>query len=616
MSSLKNKLCPICKLDANENCIGCNKCNKPYHWDCSDLSEFEIKLHKNNRYKPWRCRTCIDKYCIKCNKTFPVSNYNSICCDKCQFWYHFSCSQLDITEFETHQKNLELKWSCNSCQNKYCKKCDISTRFKNSVKCSNCCGKFHNKCAGITKQNSQNTQSATWNCRDCSSQIFPFHNIDNKSLIKMHENYPKKYVSTSIVTNEFKNCCSICDKKLIMPNKGIPCTNCKCLVHVKCTNIKHISKEYHTFKGNWQCSACIKTKFAFTDIDNKNLKENSFNSNILLNRKYKSKITIEEELKLMLSHSKQSNWHSYSHPNINETFNITSDEIDQFNCIKPNFMYYDVEKFNKLQKSWQNHNKLGIFHTNICSLQANIEDMEDLLVDLGFSFDILALTETWNPEEGKDKFLAKNIDGYHDYYGVTGSTRKGGCGVYIKNTLISIPRTDLEFKITTNGQETETCWIELSENNNKNIIVGVIYRHPSKQNEQFFENMNKVLKKVNKEKKRVILCGDFNFDLLNYDNDKNVSTFLNNMLEHNFQPNIIEPTRITNTNKPSLVDNIFTNIFEDSISGNILEHISYDHLPNFLILDQGITERKKIYMKRDKKNLTQKFSMGNYLILY
>ena len=145
-------------------------------------------------------------------------------------------------------------------------------------------------------------------------------------------------------------------------------------------------------------------------------------------------------------------------------------------------MYYDVEKFNKLQKSWQNHNKLGIFHTNICSLQANIEDMEDLLVDLGFSFDILALTETWNPEEGKDKFLAKNIDGYHDYYGVTGSTRKGGCGVYIKNTLISIPRTDLEFKITTNGQETETCWIELSENNNKNIIVGVIYRHPSKQN--------------------------------------------------------------------------------------------------------------------------------------
>ena len=109
------------------------------------------------------------------------------------------------------------------------------------------------------------------------------------------------------------------------------------------------------------------------------------------------------------------------------------------------------------------------------------------------------------------------------------------------------------------------------------------------------------LKKLRKEKK-IIICGDFNFNLLNYDTDDNVNIFLNTLLEHSFQPCITEPTRITNANKPSLVDNIFTNTFDDPISGNILEHISYDHLPNFVIMNHE--NRKKITTptKRDKRN--------------
>ena len=57
------------------------------------------------------------------------------------------------------------------------------------------------------------------------------------------------------------------------------------------------------------------------------------------------------------------------------------------------------------------------------------------------------------------------------------------------------------------------------------------------------------------------------------------------MLEYGFHPYITEPTRITNANKPSLVDNIFVNTLDNPVSGNILEQISYDHLPNFVILD-------------------------------
>ena len=75
------------------------------------------------------------------------------------------------------------------------------------------------------------------------------------------------------------------------------------------------------------------------------------------------------------------------------------------------------------------------------------------------------------------------------------------------------------------------------------------------------------------------------------------------MLEYSFQPCILEPTRITNANKPSLVDNIFINTFDDPTSGNILEHISFDHLPNFIVMNHENRKKLDTKMKRDKKTL-------------
>ena len=102
------------------------------------------------------------------------------------------------------------------------------------------------------------------------------------------------------------------------------------------------------------------------------------------------------------------------------------------------------------------------------------------------------------------------------------------------------------------------------------------------------------------------MCGDFNFNLLNFDKDDQINSFLNIMIECNLYPCITEPTRITNTNKPSLVDNIFVNSFEEPISGNILEHISYDHLPNFAVLDYEVCGKKIEYKKRDNKKFSPK----------
>ena len=173
---------------------------------------------------------------------------------------------------------------------------------------------------------------------------------------------------------------------------------------------------------------------------------------------------------------------------------------------RPNFDFYDIDQFRKTKNMWNKKRSLGIFHTNICSLQSNINNLEDLLHDLDYTFDVIAVSETWNPEKSKASFLPKRLDGYHEYHGVTGSSLKGGCGFYIKDTFTPIPRNDLGFKITTSGSETENCWIELINNAGPNVLIGVFYRHPSKNNLLFQEKLKLTLKKINREKKKTIIC--------------------------------------------------------------------------------------------------------------
>ena len=60
---------------------------------------------------------------------------------------------------------------------------------------------------------------------------------------------------------------------------------------------------------------------------------------------------------------------------------------------------------------------------------------------------------------------------------------------------------------------------------------------------------------------------------------------------------IYDPSRIVNGNKPSLVDNIFSNSVEKCISGNILDKIS-DHLPNFVIFENVKSKSKSKSIKR------------------
>ena len=95
--------------------------------------------------------------------------------------------------------------------------------------------------------------------------------------------------------------------------------------------------------------------------------------------------------------------------------------------------------------------------------------------------------------------------------------------------------------------------------------------------------LNKLLENISKEQKPVFLLGDFNVNLLNYNEHNQKNEFLNSLASNSFMPLILEPTRITSLSN-TLIDNIFSNFIDsDIISGNLTATIS-DHLPQFSII--------------------------------
>ena len=139
--------------------------------------------------------------------------------------------------------------------------------------------------------------------------------------------------------------------------------------------------------------------------------------------------------------------------------------------------------------------------------------------------------------------------------------------------------------------------LKFSTQKNKILLVGVIYRHPPMDHTDFNCNyLNQLLENISQEKKSIFLLGDFNVNLLNYNEHNRTNEFLDSLGSNSFIPLILEPTRIT-SHSNTLIDNIFSSVIDpDIISGNLTATIS-DHLPQAINL---------IFMKGAGLNLFEK----------
>lgn len=142
---------------------------------------------------------------------------------------------------------------------------------------------------------------------------------------------------------------------------------------------------------------------------------------------------------------------------------------------------------------------------------------------------------------------------------------------------------DLQCRIidnTVNDDITESMTIEIHSPEFKSIFLSCIYRSPGSCTETFINTTVDILGKVC-DKKLLIVCGDFNIDLIKWKEHKLTSDFSNSMFSLGLWPLIDKPSRITKESA-TLIDNIFTNAHYQT-SGLLLSDIS-DHLLVFVIL--------------------------------
>ena len=116
--------------------------------------------------------------------------------------------------------------------------------------------------------------------------------------------------------------------------------------------------------------------------------------------------------------------------------------------------------------------------------------------------------------------------------------------------------------------------MEILTQEKSNIIVGTIYIHPKMDVTKFNNILKSLLKKNNQKQKTVFLLGDFNIDLMHYNEHKPTNEFLDSIPSNSYLPYIIiQPSQHT-CHFRTLTDNIFSNVIsKDIISGNIIATI-------------------------------------------
>ena len=134
--------------------------------------------------------------------------------------------------------------------------------------------------------------------------------------------------------------------------------------------------------------------------------------------------------------------------------------------------YYDIEEMNNIKIPHKNK-ALSLFHINACSLNKNFDDMQHLLNCTKIFFDIIAISET---RITKQISLLNNLNlNNYSFEFTPTETSAGGTLLYIANHLSYKCRNDLNIY----KNELESTFIEIANLRKSNIIVRVIYRHPS-----------------------------------------------------------------------------------------------------------------------------------------
>ena len=196
--------------------------------------------------------------------------------------------------------------------------------------------------------------------------------------------------------------------------------------------------------------------------------------------------------------------------------------------------------------------------------------------------DIICLTEARIEHQPLTNL---NLPNYHFTY-VSPSTNAGGVAAYISDNL--------QFNLSAEQYVlagAEFLWITLYRTKSstfKQIIIGIIYRHPNANKFKFLFDLEYCLTKLSLDNNDFFIIGDININISQTGRTSSATDHVN--LVHSFGGTflITKPTRVTDKTS-SLIYLIITNDTQHRLqSGVILSDIS-DHYPSIQLLARLVT---------------------------
>ena len=208
---------------------------------------------------------------------------------------------------------------------------------------------------------------------------------------------------------------------------------------------------------------------------------------------------------------------------------------------------------------------LNCFYTNADCLTNKLNKLKERISS--DNPDIICIVETaLQLEQTSDKYCPTEvleIEGYELFRKDNERDMKGGILVYIKEH-ISVQSNKVLDNLSADFRE--SLWLELNISGEK-IILGTIYRKGSS-GATNNNNLNDLIKKASCLYRKVIICGDFNYPEINWNNFdvdagpySSPAKFLNSLNDAFCVQHVKEFTRIRGKDEPSLLDLVIT---EDS----------------------------------------------------
>ena len=257
--------------------------------------------------------------------------------------------------------------------------------------------------------------------------------------------------------------------------------------------------------------------------------------------------------------------------------------------------YYDITSHNDYFQETKYKSSFNVISLNIQSCNQNFVHFTSFLDKLKTSYDVIILTETFLTPETNYSY---EIDGYKSFTSFK-TRNRGGIKLYCKQQH----NPEQLDKLCITDELFESVFVKISLKNKKSLVCGGVYRSPSGSKQSFNQHFEiNILSKLS-NRQDYIIAGDFNLNLLNPNNDRQIEEFSNHMISKSLFPLITKPThRCPQTLVPkTLIDHIWSNLSLQSEASIIDYHITH-HMATSIHFPDLQTNKQITIKFRDYSN--------------